>query len=308
MADYQRYSNPDRDRYRERGRERQRYENQRPDDQTAYGMANPNAYRSSRGQGIPSAEGGLPGGGSYGGVDRGVGGYGQRRYGGDYGRDDEGGATYGGFEESSFLSDEGRERDYGGPDPYGFRRPSYGPSGRGREPSAWRGNDRHDRESYPFAPYEAYGESEERGRRSEGGGRHRHDRGFWDRTADRVQSMFGDDEAKARLRGDHAGRGPRGYKRSDDRIREDVSDRLSDDSWLDATDIEVMVSETEVTLSGTVADRDAKRRAESLAESVSGVSHVQNNLRVSQHDRPGGVTEGQGEHNSALTRQAAGRA
>jgi hypothetical protein len=35
-----------------------------------------------------------------------------------------------------------------------------------------------------------------------------------------------------------------------------------------------------VTLNGEVSSREEKRRAEDLAESVSGVGHVQNNLRV----------------------------
>ena len=78
----------------------------------------------------------------------------------------------------------------------------------------------------------------------------------------------------------HAGKGPKGYSRSDDRVREDVSDRLSDDPSVDASNIEVSVSNGEVTLSGTVDRREDKRRAEDCAESVSGVNHVQNNLRV----------------------------
>jgi hypothetical protein len=44
----------------------------------------------------------------------------------------------------------------------------------------------------------------------------------------------------------------------------------------------VSVSSCEVTLSGTVDSREAKRRAEDIAEQVSGVRHVQNNLRVQQ--------------------------
>lgn len=109
------------------------------------------------------------------------------------------------------------------------------------------------------------------------------ERGFFDKAADEVASWFGDEEAKQRRRMDrHAGRGPRGYTRSDERIREDVSDRLTDDSWVDASDIEVAVSAGEVTLSGTVDRRESKRRAEDVAESVSGVRHVQNNLRVQQ--------------------------
>jgi osmotically-inducible protein OsmY len=80
--------------------------------------------------------------------------------------------------------------------------------------------------------------------------------------------------------GEHRGRGPKNYTRSDDRIREDVSDRLSDDSWLDASEIEVTVSKGEVTLAGTVHSREDKRHAEDLADQVSSVRHVQNNLRV----------------------------
>ncbi|MFL5295297.1 MAG: BON domain-containing protein [Phenylobacterium sp.] len=99
-----------------------------------------------------------------------------------------------------------------------------------------------------------------------------------DGEADRgFRAQFGGDQQRA---GEHRGRGPKNYTRSDDRIREDVNDRLSDDSWLDASEIEVQVSQCEVTLTGTVNSRDDKRRAEDIAEQISGVKHVQNNLRV----------------------------
>lgn len=78
----------------------------------------------------------------------------------------------------------------------------------------------------------------------------------------------------------HRGRGPKGYKRSDDRICDEINERLTDDSWLDASDIDVKVKDGEATLSGTVENREAKHRAERLAEDISGVDHVQNNLRV----------------------------
>jgi osmotically-inducible protein OsmY len=78
----------------------------------------------------------------------------------------------------------------------------------------------------------------------------------------------------------HRGRGPRDYRRSDARILDDVNLRLTDDPLVDASDIEVGVQDREVTLSGHVASRFEKRRAEDIAEAVSGVSHVQNNLRV----------------------------
>lgn len=80
--------------------------------------------------------------------------------------------------------------------------------------------------------------------------------------------------------GQHRGKGPRGYQRADDRIRDDINDRLADDSYLDATEIEVVVLNGEVTLSGTVDSRIDKRRAEDLCESVSGVRNVENRIRV----------------------------
>lgn len=75
------------------------------------------------------------------------------------------------------------------------------------------------------------------------------------------------------------GKGPKGYKRSDDRIREDVCDRLSE-GWIDASDIEISVADGEVTLSGYVDERRMKHVAEDLAERVAGVQDVHNHLRV----------------------------
>ena len=98
-------------------------------------------------------------------------------------------------------------------------------------------------------------------------------------------TRFGNDATASRgevRRGEHQGRGPRGYQRSDDRIREDINERLTDDAMIDASEIEVAVQNREVTLTGSVRDRTEKRRAEDIAEAVSGVGHVQNNLRIGQ--------------------------
>ena len=125
-------------------------------------------------------------------------------------------------------------------------------------------------------------------------GRGEEARSWWDRTQDEVTSWFGDENARRRREWDerqadvrhdqreaeHRGRGPRGYKRSDARIAEDINDRLTDDAYIDASDIDVSVKDGEVTLSGLVSRRDDKRRAEDLAETILGVGHVQNNLRV----------------------------
>lgn len=109
--------------------------------------------------------------------------------------------------------------------------------------------------------------------------RGRREHGFWERMGDKLAAWFGDD-SDYEFGESHRGKGPKGYRRSDDRIREDVSDRLADDHWLDASAIEVSVANCDVTLTGTVKSRDDKRRAEAMAETVSGVDHVQNNLRV----------------------------
>jgi osmotically-inducible protein OsmY len=81
-------------------------------------------------------------------------------------------------------------------------------------------------------------------------------------------------------RGPFAGRGPKGYVRSDERIREDVNDRLLEHAEIDATEIDVSVSDREVTLEGAVDDKRTKRLAEDVAESVRGVHDVHNRLRV----------------------------
>jgi hypothetical protein len=84
------------------------------------------------------------------------------------------------------------------------------------------------------------------------------------------------------MAGPFTGRGPRGYQRSDDRIREDVCERLTQHGQIDASDIEVQVDSGVVTLTGTVDQRKTKRMAEDLVESVSGVKDVHNQIRVQQ--------------------------
>jgi osmotically-inducible protein OsmY len=82
--------------------------------------------------------------------------------------------------------------------------------------------------------------------------------------------------------GPHTGRGPQGYKRSDERIKEDVNERLMQHGQLDAGNINVQVKDGEVTLTGTVNNRRDKYMAEQAIESCMGVKDVQNQLRVQQ--------------------------
>ncbi|ABS25918.1 BON domain-containing protein [Anaeromyxobacter sp. Fw109-5] len=86
------------------------------------------------------------------------------------------------------------------------------------------------------------------------------------------------------------GRGPKGYKRSDERIREDVSERIAR-SNVDADEVEVKVERAEVTLTGFVGSRWDKRMLEDIAEDVFGVDEVHNHLRLR---RETGALTGQG--------------
>ena len=90
----------------------------------------------------------------------------------------------------------------------------------------------------------------------------------------------------------YRGIGPRGYRRDDARIHDDVCDALTDSDELDASDITVGVQEGVVKLAGWVPHRLMKRLAEELAEDCAGVRDVENALRVGPPPHMGGATSG----------------
>lgn len=79
---------------------------------------------------------------------------------------------------------------------------------------------------------------------------------------------------------DHTGRGPRGYRRPDDSIHDDLCTLLTVHPDIDATDVHVVVANGEVLLRGTVPDRATKRLIEDLAYGIWGVYDVNNLLHV----------------------------
>ena len=85
-------------------------------------------------------------------------------------------------------------------------------------------------------------------------------------------------------RASYRGRGPRGYVRSDERILEDVHERLCDDPIVDATDLEVHCEQGHVILSGRVPMRWMKHRAEDIVDSLPGVKDIDNRIRVSAEE------------------------
>lgn len=80
----------------------------------------------------------------------------------------------------------------------------------------------------------------------------------------------------------HRGKGPKGYVRSDERLWEKICERMTEDDRLDASEIEVSVEDGEVTLTGTVRDRRAKRYAEDLVDTFSGIKDIHNLLRPTE--------------------------
>lgn len=80
--------------------------------------------------------------------------------------------------------------------------------------------------------------------------------------------------------GSNRGKGPKGYERSDDRLKEIICERLSDDPDIDASEITVNVTGATVTLTGTVDSRSAKYAVEEMLANCGGVKDVDNQLRV----------------------------
>jgi hypothetical protein len=80
--------------------------------------------------------------------------------------------------------------------------------------------------------------------------------------------------------GPYVGRGPQGWRRSDARLLEEVSERLSEDRLLDARHIEVEVADGVVTLRGAVHGPADVTLAEMLARRTPGVQEVRNELTV----------------------------
>ncbi|HSQ30965.1 MAG TPA: BON domain-containing protein [Gemmatimonadaceae bacterium] len=208
----------------------------------------------------PNREGSFRGGPGEGPRGGGGGGGGYGEYGGfgSSGREYEGryGTGYGG--EPGWERDIQRSREFG----------------RNREYDPYRDYDRYERSGsyggFNTSPSRLYGSPRERG----------------------AYTGFGDLQGTAVGRPNYTGRGPKNWKRSDERITEEANERLARDPDLDATDIDVRVSNGIVTLSGIVEDRGAKRRAEDVVEEVFGVDDVQNELKV----RHGFLARLTGEH------------
>lgn len=77
-----------------------------------------------------------------------------------------------------------------------------------------------------------------------------------------------------------ARRWPRGYQRSDERIKEDIYERLLERSDIEAEEVTVIVDSGAVRLEGSVPRRAMKHAIEDLVDDCPGVKDIDNRLRV----------------------------
>jgi osmotically-inducible protein OsmY len=212
------------------------------------------------------------------------------------GRDDRGVVERAGDEVRSWFGDEEAERRRRMDERYD-RYESRG--GRGR---AWEPERERDFDERAWAKQWGYLEGRREpgyyGERSWGserpsgfGGRGGFDRGGWaDRERSWTERPWGEESL---TRGRHFGKGPRTYQRSDERIRDEVCERLAHCGDVDATDVDIQVRSGEVTLGGRVNSRQEKRIAEDVAESVWGITELHNQIRVTPEGESGTRESGQ---------------
>lgn len=123
-------------------------------------------------------------------------------------------------------------------------------------------------------------------------GKSEEDKDFFDKYSATGESEWSrgsvtpfDDDVVLRERHYHTGRdysgvGPLNYKRSDERIRDDVSDALYSSPEIDASDVEVEVKNGIVILKGEVETRLDKKIVEMTAERLPGVIDIDNQLVI----------------------------
>lgn len=154
---------------------------------------------------------------------------------------DPGQSSYGGFSH--------QDPSYQREQVYGSRQPSYsGPTSFGDDEGGYYG-DRPQWSDEPEASFET----------AERGGYNRGPTAWRDRGSRRTD--------------------PKGYTRSDERVRENVCEHLAH-SGLDVSDVSVAVADGCVTLEGTVPDRRTKHRIEDCTDACAGVQDVDNRIRV----------------------------
>lgn len=196
----------------------------------------------------------------------------------DYDRDRYGNQGYQGYGQD--WANTGNDRY--GEGPYGNWRSGYGynPGYYGYSNAAYTGN---------FGTYGYPGGAYNPGGWNQGNQGWNQGNPGWNQGWNRSYTTSGRGQQNWNQTGPFSGVGPQNYQRSDQRIVEDINDRLTQHPFLDASNVNVDVHNGEVTLNGWVNSRHDKRVAEDIADSVMGVKNVTNNLNVQpQHQQQPG--------------------
>jgi hypothetical protein len=85
---------------------------------------------------------------------------------------------------------------------------------------------------------------------------------------------------KNAIDGNHKGKGPKGYRRTDDLIKEDICEALYRNTGVDASEIEIFVKDGVVKITGFVTSPEQKMMAESAIENLTGIDEIFNDLSV----------------------------
>lgn len=170
----------------------------------------------------------------------------------------------GNFDPGTGGSGRGRERD-------DARRMQEGRGGRALHWDEGMARDRAQRGGQPAYGGGYFGDSRSGGQSYSGG-----QRVYRDDAGDRGRSGGASGAARRPV-------GPKGYRRPDERVHEDVCERLAMDPYVDVSDVSVEVSDGVVMLEGTVQARREKYAIEEIAEAVFGVNEVENRLRVQRN-------------------------
>jgi osmotically-inducible protein OsmY len=200
--------------------------------------------------------------------------FGQRDYGqGDYGQSGYGGRSGyggGGYGQGGYQSSSGQGRGQQSDSSQSWRGygAGYGSEGGFGDSGGW---------TEPYGEGQQYGGQQRYSQVSQGSG----------------SSGQGYGQSGSGQRGLHRGKGPKGYQRSDDRVKELICERLRDDPEIDPGEVTINVAGGRVTLDGSVDSRRTKRAIEDIAEQFD--VEVQNNLRVTQRTGASQGGDSQGE-------------
>lgn len=220
---------------------------------------------------------------------------------------------------------------YGWPDQQGWQAnqqwgsqdPHWSRSQHGPQHAPWDGRERGDRER-PFEDANEFGGWDEHG--NGGGGRSTGAQRDWSREfgSEPWRSMspnpgareyyrsawsgFGENSHSNAGGSNASGRGkaPKGYRRSDERIREEIAESVMEWSEIDASEVQIDVSNGNVTLQGTVDSRRTKNLLEEIADCVSGVEDIDNQIKVKRGSQDSRDSSTSGGSNSSSLSSASG--